>query len=224
MRGSINVPAGGGLRGSSFGPGGPPVLPTLALPSRGVSLGCPSTGLSGAYSPRRQNFGPAEARRRRGAEDTAVPTGGSPSVARRVPRTATRSRAHWEAGRWPGTGVPEEDRRPGAVSPGPRAVRTGPGRGGGAGRASAGKAGPRRAGAAGARGPGPVDRLPRSPPGAAIAPRSARRGARSSRLLPGGTRGGLAPPSPEPLAGYPSPTAEPGTGRSPARPPLDFGY
>lgn len=73
-------------------------------------------------------------------------------------------------------------------------------------------------------GPGPVDRLPRSPPGAAIAPRSARRGAHSSRLLPGGTRGGLAPPSPEPLAGYPSPTAEPGTGRSPARPPLDFGY
>lgn len=91
--------------------------------------GCPCSGLSWVHSPGRQNFGSAEARRRRGAEDTAVPPGGSPSVPRRVPRTATRSRAHQEAGRWPGTGVQGEDRGPGAVSPGPRAVRTGPGRG-----------------------------------------------------------------------------------------------
>lgn len=91
------------------------------------------------------------------------------------------------------------------------------------GRTFSGKAGPRRAGAAGTRGPGPGAGRPPPSDTARGRHRPAQRPG-SSRLLPGGTRGGRARPSPEPLARYPSPTTEPGTGRTPARPPLGFGY
>ena len=95
-------------------PRGTPVLPRVCP---AISRGVP--GVTLLRPQRGSQSGEAEfrvRRRRRGAEDTAVPLGGSPSVSRRVPRTVTRSRAHQEAGRWPGTGVPGEDWRPGAAA------------------------------------------------------------------------------------------------------------
>lgn len=162
--------------------------------------GCPCSGLSWVHSPGRQNLGSAEARRRRGAEDTAVPPRLSISPAPRAQNGHQEPRA-------PGGRQVAGDRRAG----GGQASRCGESWPAGRpdqareGRESAEKAGPRRAGAAGARGPGPGGRLPRSPPGAAIAPRSAPRGARSSRLLP-------APPgSSRAERGVPVPSCEPGT-------------
>lgn len=123
MRGSITVPAGDGLLGVIIRPRGAPVLPR-ACPA--ISGGVPVPASAGFTVPGGRISGPQKPGDDVGPRTLRSPQG-SPSVPRRVPRTATRSRAHQEAGRWPGTGVQGEDRRPGAVSPGPRAVRTGPG-------------------------------------------------------------------------------------------------
>lgn len=198
MRGSITVPAGDGLLGVIIRPRGAPVLPR-ACPA--ISGGVPVPASAGFTVPGGRISGPQKPGDDVGPRTLRSPQG-SPSVPRRVPRTATRSRAHQEAGRWPGTGVQGEDRRPGAVSPGPRAVRTGPGRGASL-RRRRGRGGPEpqepgaRGREAASRGHHQGPPSPRAAPRAGPAPRG------SSRLLPGGTRG----PSPEPLARYASPTA-----------------
>lgn len=198
-------------------PRGLPVPPPAhALPFRG----CPCSGLSWVHSPGRQNS------RVRRSQATTWGRGhcGAPKALHQsraaCSRTATRSRALQEAGRWPGTGVQGEDRRPGAVSPGPRAVRTGPGRG----RESAEKAGAEAGRSRRSPGPGPG----RPPPAVTTrppSPRAAPRVGLPSRLLP-------APPGRN--AGSQSRSRSPGTrarrrSREPdsnaqARPPLGFGY